>query len=131
MASISRLQRDARMSKSVTHRGVIYLSGQTASDRTQDVSGQTQEVLHKIDELLRAAGSDKSRLLSAQIWLKDIAGDFQAMNRVWEAWLAEGQAPARATAQCALANDRILVEIVVTAATSDTRHHGGEDPGSP
>ncbi|UYQ72277.1 RidA family protein [Pelagibacterium flavum] len=90
----------------------------TAGDRTQDISGQTAQVLAKIDHYLEQAGIDKTHLLTAQIWLKDIKRDFSGMNAVWNAWTAPGAAPTRATAQCEMAAPDILVEIIVTAALS-------------
>ena len=115
MTTIERKHVNARMSKIVRHGDVIYLCGQTAGGATiGDVSGQTAEVLRRIDSLLAEAGSDKSRLLGAQIFLADMA-DFAAMNRVWEAWVVPGQTPARATVQAAMAAPEYRVEIVVTA----------------
>ena len=85
----------------------------TAKDLSKDVTGQTKEVLDQIDALLETHGTDKTRLLSAQIWLKDIR-DRDAMNAVWSAWLPEGGAPARACVQANMADPRHLVEIMVT-----------------
>jgi enamine deaminase RidA (YjgF/YER057c/UK114 family) len=104
-----------RMSQAVVHNGTVYLAGQVADDPTQDTAGQTRQVLAAIDRLLAAAGSDKTRLLMAQIFLADMA-DFAAMNAVWDAWVAPGDTPARATVQAALAAPKWRVEIVVTAA---------------
>jgi enamine deaminase RidA (YjgF/YER057c/UK114 family) len=104
-----------RMSQAVVHNGTVYLAGQVADDPTLDTAGQTRQVLAAIDKLLAAAGSDKSRILMAQIFLADMA-DFGAMNGVWDAWVAPGNAPARATVQAALAAPPWKVEIVVTAA---------------
>jgi enamine deaminase RidA (YjgF/YER057c/UK114 family) len=106
-----------RMSQAVVHNGTVYLAGQVADDPTQDTAGQTRQVLAAIDKLLAAAGSDKTRILMAQIFLADMA-DFGAMNSVWDAWVAAGQTPARATVQAALAAPPWRVEIVVTAAAS-------------
>jgi enamine deaminase RidA (YjgF/YER057c/UK114 family) len=103
------------MSQAVACNGMVFLAGQVADDTSQDVSGQTRQVLAAIDRLLAEAGSDKSRLLSAQIFLADMA-DFAAMNKVWEAWVLPGQTPARATVQAALAQPQYRVEVVVTAA---------------
>lgn len=116
MTDIRRLGTGARSSKIVIHNGVVYLSGQTPDDRTQDIRGQTEQVLAKIDQLLIDAGTDRSRLLTAQIWLKHVVRDFGDMNAVWEAWTAPDSAPTRATAQCELANPNILIEVVVSAA---------------
>jgi len=114
--TIERRHVTARMSKIVRHDGVVYLCGQTSSGTAiADVAGQTREVLARIDALLGEAGTDKSRLLTATVHLKDI-GDFAAMNAVWEGWTAEGCAPARTTVQAALASPDLKVEITVTAA---------------
>ena len=114
--AIKRIQPGPRMSQAVVCNGMAFLAGQVAEDPTQDVSGQTKQVLAAIDRLLADAGSDKSRLLSAQIFLSDMA-DFAAMNKVWEAWVVPGQTPARATVEAAMARPGYLVEIVVIAAT--------------
>jgi len=90
------------MSQAVVCNGMVFLAGQVADDTSQDVGGQTRQVLAAIDRLLAEAGSDKSRLLAAQIFLADMA-DFAAMNKVWEAWVIPGQTPARATVQAAMA----------------------------
>jgi enamine deaminase RidA (YjgF/YER057c/UK114 family) len=112
---IKRLHSGPRMSQAVVCNGMVFLAGQVADDARQDVSGQTAQVLAAIDRLLAEAGSDKSRLLTAQIFLADMA-DFAAMNKVWEAWVVPGQTPARATVEAAMAAPGYLVEIVVTAA---------------
>ncbi len=104
-----------RMSEMVVHNGTAYLAGQVADDGTADIAGQTHQVLTAIDSLLARAGSDKSKILRAQIFLLDLA-DFSAMNAVWESWVVPGHTPARATVQAALANPQWKVEIVVTAA---------------
>lgn len=114
--NITRYQTNARMSRLVVHAGVAYLAGVVATDRSGDIKTQTTLVLSQIDELLASVGSDRNRLLSAQIWLKDIAADFQGMNEVWDAWIAQGHAPARATCQALLATPDIRVEVIVTAA---------------
>jgi enamine deaminase RidA (YjgF/YER057c/UK114 family) len=105
-----------RLSQVLVHSGIAYVAGQTAIDRTKDVSGQTAEVLAKIDGLLLKAGSDKSRILFAQIWLKNAVKDFAALNSVWEDWIPSDALPARATVEANLAADNILVEIAVQAA---------------
>lgn len=112
---IQRYDTGPRMSEMVVHNETVYLAGQIADDDSADITGQTRQVLAAVDALLARAGSDKSKILRAQIFLVDFA-DFGAMNAVWEAWLAPGQAPARATVQAALANPKWKVEIVVTAA---------------
>lgn len=115
MSKIQRFATNTRMSGAVNAGGCVFLSGQVPSDLSAPVAEQTRQVLDKIDDLLAQAGSDRSRLLSAQIWLKDIGRDFATMNTVWEAWLPQGCAPARATVQAELARPEVLVEIMVVA----------------
>ncbi len=112
---IQRFDTGPRMSEMTVHGGVAYLAGQVAEDDSLDIGGQTREVLEQIDALLARAGSDKSKILRAQIFLADLS-DFAGMNSVWESWVVPGHTPARATVQAALANPRWKVEIVVTAA---------------
>ena len=119
MGEIVRIDTRPRGSRVVIYNGIVFVGGNTADDRTLDIRGQTQQVLAKIDARLAEAGTDKSRLLTAQIWLKDIADDFAGMNEIWDAWTALGSAPTRATAQCLMASPQVLVEIVVTAASAD------------
>ena len=116
MTTIQRFQSNARMSGVVSYGGLLYLAGQVPADLTAGIEEQTRQVLEKIDALLALAGSDKNKLLSAQIWLKNIDRDFAVMNTVWDAWLPNDGAPARATVQADLANPDVLVEIMVTAA---------------
>lgn len=118
MGDIVRIETNQRLSRVVIYNGMVFLAGQTADDRRQDIRGQTEQVLAKIDKLLASAGTDKSRLLSAQIWLKDITRDFAGMNDNWENWTAPDSAPTRATAQCEMGAPDVLVEIIVTAALS-------------
>ena len=103
------------MSEVAVHNGVAYLAGQVAEDGSQDITGQTRQVLAAIDALLARVGSDKSKILMTQIFLADLA-DFAGMNSVWEAWVVAGHTPPRATVQAALAKPEWKVEIVVTAA---------------
>jgi enamine deaminase RidA (YjgF/YER057c/UK114 family) len=113
--TIKRLHVGPRMSEAVIHNGTIYLAGQVADDPGQDIAGQTRQILAAIDRLLAEAGSDKTRILSAQIFLADI-GDFAAMNGVWDAWVPAGATPARATVEAKLATPRYRVEIKIVAA---------------
>ncbi len=116
MSQITRTHTNARMSKIVRHGGLVYLCGQTSSGSDKaDIGGQTAEVLRRVDALLQEAGTDKTKLLTALIHLRDIS-DFSAMNAVWDAWVVAGTAPARTTVQAALASDNLLVEITVVAA---------------
>ncbi|MFT4197497.1 MAG: RidA family protein [Pseudoxanthomonas sp.] len=112
---IQRIEPGKRMSEASVHAGIVYLAGQVAEDASQDAEGQARQVLAQIDALLAQAGSDKRRILRAQIFLADI-GDFAALNRAWDAWVAAGDAPARATVEARLADPAWKVEIVVTAA---------------
>lgn len=113
--SIKRLSVGKRLSEAVIHNGTIYLAGEVPDDTSKDVTGQTEEVLAKIDKLLASAGSDKSKLLSAQIFLPDMK-DFAGMNVAWEQWVVAGQTPARATIEAKLANPAYKVEIMCVAA---------------
>ena len=112
---IERYQPGPRMSQAVVHGNTVYLAGQVADDTSQSTAGQTRQVLEKIDALLRAAGTDKSKLLSPNVWLTDI-GNFAEMNSAWDAWVAPGNPPARATVEAKLASPAYLVEIMVVAA---------------
>jgi len=112
---IQRIDAGPRMSEASIHNGIVYLAGQVPEDTSLDIEGQTREVLAAIDALLAQAGSDKTRILRAQIFLADIA-DFAGMNRAWDAWVVPGNAPARATVEARLAKPEWKVEIVVTAA---------------
>ncbi|WP_300298025.1 RidA family protein [Ferrovibrio sp.] len=112
---IRRIQTNARMSKAVICGGMVFLSGQTSSGMAADsLDQQMQEVLGRIDKLLAEAGSDKSHLLTATIYLKSVA-DFAAMNVIWEGWIPSGAAPARTTVEARLASPDLLVEITVAA----------------
>jgi enamine deaminase RidA (YjgF/YER057c/UK114 family) len=113
--SVRRIQPGPRMSQAVVHGDIVYLAGLTADDTAQDVKGQTRQILAKIDALLAEAGTDKSKLLSANIWLTDI-GTWGQMNEVWDAWISPGNAPARATVEAKLARPQLKVEIMVQAA---------------
>ncbi len=113
--SIQRFHVGKRLSDMVVHAGTIYLAGQVADTPAKDITGQTEEVLAAIDRLLQEAGSDKTKILSAQIFLPDMA-DFAAMNAVWEKWVAPGHAPARATIEAKLANPAYKVEVMAIAA---------------
>jgi enamine deaminase RidA (YjgF/YER057c/UK114 family) len=113
--AIQRIAPGPRMSMAVVHNGTAYLAGQVADDTSADVAGQTQQILAKIDSFLAQAGTDKTRILSANIWLSDIA-TFGEMNSVWDKWVAQGNTPARATVEARLATPAYKVEIAVIAA---------------
>jgi enamine deaminase RidA (YjgF/YER057c/UK114 family) len=113
---IQRLQSGARMSQAVVHGNTVYLAGQVAGNANEGVAGQTRQVLAEIERLLAAAGSDKSRILTATIYLADIS-TFAEMNLVWDGWVDRDHPPARATVEAKLAAPVYKVEIQVTAAT--------------
>ncbi|MEM1077241.1 MAG: RidA family protein [Pseudomonadota bacterium] len=110
---ITRLETGQRMSKIVIHNDVAYLCGQVGAGET--VAEQTADCLSRIDALLVQAGSDREHILQAIVWLRDMA-DFAEMNAVWDAWVPEGHAPARACGEARLARDVLKVEIIITAA---------------
>jgi len=112
--SIERLHSGPRMSQAVIHGGIVYLAGQVGAPG-EDATAQTRAVLGSIDTLLREAGTDRSRLLTATVWLADMA-DFAAMNAVWEEWIGGANAPTRATGEVRLATPAYKVEVIVTAA---------------
>jgi enamine deaminase RidA (YjgF/YER057c/UK114 family) len=114
--TIERHETGARLSRAVVHNDTVYLAGIVSEQpKGKNTTDQTKEVLAQIDSLLAKAGSDKGKLLSAHVWLTDMA-NFAEMNAVWEAWLPPGAAPARATVQAALASADRKVEIMVIAA---------------
>lgn len=113
--SITRMETAQRMSRIVKHQGTIYLCGQVGADANTDISEQTATMLDKVDALLTQAGSDKEHILSATIYIRDMK-DFAAMNAVWDAWVPEGYAPARACVEARMARAELLVEISVIAA---------------
>ncbi len=110
---IERLHTGSRMSKIVKHNGVAYLCGQVGAGDT--VEEQTRDCLARVDALLEEAGTDKRHMLQAIVWVADMA-DFAGMNAVWDAWVPEGHAPARACGEAKLARDVLKVEVIVTAA---------------
>lgn len=113
--AIERLHVGQRLSEAAIAGGTVYLAGQVPENGPDaDIEGQTREVLGHIDRLLAEAGSSKQHLLSVQIYLKDIT-EIGRMNAVWDAWVAPGQAPPRATVQAALADPRWRIEVVVVA----------------
>ncbi len=114
MSRINRQGSNPILSASVEYHNFVYLAGLTADDLSQGVVGQTHQVVAKIDAALEANGTDRTRLLQAQIWLKDIR-DRDAMNTVWVEWLGDAGRPARACVEANMADPRHLVEIMVTA----------------
>jgi enamine deaminase RidA (YjgF/YER057c/UK114 family) len=115
--NITRLHIGDTLSEVAIHNGTVYLAGQIAEDTTQDIRGQTREVLGHIDRLLAESGSDKTRILSCQIFIANL-DDFDGMNAAWNEWVPEGHAPPRATVAVRFPDTRRLIEIIVVAASS-------------
>ncbi|MCH7943366.1 MAG: RidA family protein [Proteobacteria bacterium] len=113
--TITRYTTNDRMSQAVVHGDTVYLAGQVADDTSVGVAGQTAQILAKIDARLAEAGSDKSKLLTATLWITDMRY-FNEMNKVWDAWLSPGNAPCRACVEANLAAPQYQVEIMVIAA---------------
>jgi enamine deaminase RidA (YjgF/YER057c/UK114 family) len=113
--TVTRIGTAARMSRIVIHDKTVYLCGQVADNSNEGAGPQTQNMLAKVDELLKQAGSDREHMLSATIYLRDMK-DFSEMNAVWDAWVPTGTAPARACVEARLARPDLLVEISVIAA---------------
>lgn len=114
--SIQRLHVEKRYSEVVIHNGTVYLAGQLADDYSGDIRQQTRETLANIDRMLAEAGSDKSRILSVTIYLKDMAAHYDGLNAEYDAWVAEGAAAARACVEAKLYRPDVLVEMMVVAA---------------
>lgn len=114
MADIIRIDQNARRSRAVAAGGLVFLAGQVADDKAGDIAQQTRETLAKVDDMLARAGTDKSRLVSVQIWLRSIE-DFEAMNRVYDAWVVRGQTPARACGKVELADPAYRIEVIAVA----------------
>lgn len=112
---IERQETKQRMSRIVIHQGTVYLCGQVCADATKGIAEQTQTMLDKVDTLLEQAGSDREHMLSATVYIRDMK-DFAAMNAVWDAWVPEGHAPARACVEARMARPELLVEVSVIAA---------------
>jgi len=112
---IERIEISTRMSRIVKHNGTIYLCGQVCEDATQGIKEQTITMLDKVDNLLQQAGSDRQHILSATLYIKSMEY-FAEMNAVWDSWVTEGFAPARACVEASMARDELLVEISVIAA---------------
>lgn len=115
MSEIERFVSSATLSEVSIHNNTVYLAGQVPDDDSLDITGQTKQVLANIDKMLALAGTDKSRMLSVQVFIKNLQ-DFDAFNAVWTQWVAEIVPPSRATVEANLVNPNWLVEIVVVAA---------------
>jgi enamine deaminase RidA (YjgF/YER057c/UK114 family) len=112
--TLQRFETNARMSQMVIHNETIYLAGQVG-DPSGDIAEQTRSMLAKVDRLLAEAGSDKTKILQATIWVASM-GDFAKMNEVWDSWVPEGQAPGRACGEARLATPEYKVEVIIIAA---------------
>ncbi|MCG8617739.1 MAG: RidA family protein [Desulfobacterales bacterium] len=113
--NITRMETGQRMSRIVKHNGTVYLCGQVADNTEDPIGPQTENMLAKVDALLAQAGSSREHMLSATVYIRDMK-DFAGMNAVWDAWVPEGHAPARACVEARMARPEILVEISVVAA---------------
>ena len=114
--SVQRLHSESRYSEIVIHNGTVYLAGQLADDYNGDIVQQTRETLANTDRMLAEAGSDKSKILSVTIYLKDMDRDYVGLNQVWDAWVAPGAAPARACVEAKMYKPEVLVEMMIVAA---------------
>jgi enamine deaminase RidA (YjgF/YER057c/UK114 family) len=114
--SVQRLHTESRYSEIVIHNGTVYLAGQLADDLSGDIVQQTRETLASTDRLLAEAGSDKSKILSVTIYLKNMERDYAGLNQVWDAWVAPGAAPARACVEATMYKPEVLVEMMIVAA---------------
>ena len=115
MSEITRFEQNHRRSRVVVHGGVVYLAGHVADDKTAPIDEQMRQALANIERTLATAGTDKSRLLTAQIWLRSM-DDYDGMNAVWDAWVEPGQTPTRCCGEVRLADPKLRVEVIVTAA---------------
>lgn len=113
--SIERMETAQRMSRIVIHNDTVYLCGQVAKDASAGIKEQTATMLDKVDALLEQAGSDRNNILSATVYIRDMK-DFAGMNKVWDSWVPEGYAPARACVEARMARPELLVEVSVVAA---------------
>lgn len=115
MTDLTRIDQNQRRSRAIIHNGIVYTAGQVPDDMSLDIAGQAKQVLAKIDALLAEAGTDKSRALTAQIWLRTME-DFAGLNAVWDAWVVPGETPTRCCGKVEMNNPNCRVEILVTAA---------------
>ena len=115
MTDIVRIDQNARRSRAVAYGGLVFLAGQVANDSSGDITQQTEQALSKVEDMLRQAGTDKSKLLNATIWLRTM-DDYDGMNTVWDKWVVPGSTPARCCGKVELADPALRVEIMVVAA---------------
>lgn len=113
--SITRMETAKRMSRIVVHNDTVYLCGQVADNTDEPIGPQTESMLAKVDALLEKAGSSKENILSATVYVRDMK-DFAGMNEVWDNWVPEGHAPARACVEARMARPDLLVEVSIVAA---------------
>jgi len=118
LTDIHRYDQNHRRSRAVGYGGVVFLAGQVATDASGDIRQQSREALAKVDDMLAQAGTDKSRLLSATIWLRDM-DDYEGFNDVWDQWVLPGLTPARCCGKVDLADPRQRVEVIVVAAARE------------
>jgi enamine deaminase RidA (YjgF/YER057c/UK114 family) len=112
---VERIETDRRRSRAVKHAGFVFISGQVADNREDDIAGQTKQVLDKLEKYLQLAGSDKEHIISVQIYLQNLDRDYQTMNALWDEWVPAGTAPTRITMEVKLAAPNILIELTATA----------------
>jgi enamine deaminase RidA (YjgF/YER057c/UK114 family) len=112
---MKRLHQNTRRSRAIIVNNMVYLSGQYADDTDVGIAGQTEQILHKIDVLLKEAGTDRSKLVQATIWLKTM-DDYDGFNAVWDSWVIPDHTPTRACGEVRMADDDMLVEILAVAA---------------
>ncbi|MCS0497244.1 RidA family protein [Ancylobacter sp. MQZ15Z-1] len=115
MNDMTRIDQNQRRSRAIVHNGIVYTAGQVPDDMSLDIAGQARQVLDKIDDLLKEAGSERGRILTAQVWLRTME-DFAAFNAVWDAWVVPGRTPTRCCGKVEMNNPACRVEILVTAA---------------
>jgi enamine deaminase RidA (YjgF/YER057c/UK114 family) len=115
VTDIKRIDQNQRRSRALVHNGIVYTAGQVPDNMNLDIAGQAKQVLAKIEQLVTEAGSDKSRILTAQVWLRTME-DFAAFNAVWDAWVVQGATPTRCCGKVEMNNPNCRVEILVTAA---------------
>ncbi|MCS0505069.1 RidA family protein [Ancylobacter mangrovi] len=115
MNDMTRIDQNHRRSRAIVHNGIVYTAGQVPDDMSLDIAGQAQQVLDKIDDLLKEAGSERGRILTAQVWLRTME-DFAVFNAVWDAWVVAGRTPTRCCGKVEMNNPACRVEILVTAA---------------
>jgi enamine deaminase RidA (YjgF/YER057c/UK114 family) len=115
VTDIKRIDQSQRRSRALVHNGIVYTAGQVPDDMSLDIAGQAKQVLTKIEQLVTEAGSNKGRILTAQVWLRTM-DDFAAFNAIWDTWVVQGSTPTRCCGKVEMNNPNCRVEILVTAA---------------